>query len=291
MEIILGKMAGFCPGVKNAIIKATKILEENNKNEKVFCLGDIVHNNQVIKNLNEKGLEIIDDIKNVNYGSKVIFRAHGVSKEIYNIADERNIKTIDLTCPKVFNLHKMACELSNNGCAIILIASKEHPETIGTFSFCGKEKFIVEDEEDVEKVAKELLEKNIDKVSIISQTTFSMEKFDKIIEKIKNILEDKCEIDVNKTICNATKLRQEETEEMSKVVDCMIIIGGKKSSNTNKLYEISTRNCKNVFFIETKDELNMEKIKGFEKIGIMAGASTPQESINEVLMHLKSINQ
>lgn len=161
-------------------------------------------------------------------------------------------------------------------------------ETIGTISFCGKNSCIIEKEEEIKEAIKKLEESKIKKLLIIVQTTFSLEKFNSFVEKIKNEISDDIKLEIKNTICSATKIRQEETANISKEVECMIIIGGKNSSNTKKLYDISKENCENTLIIETKNELNIDEIKKFKKIGIMAGASTPNDSIEDVIELIKS---
>lgn len=283
MEIIIGKTAGFCFGVSNAVNKTEEQL--SNKNN-VFCLGELVHNKQVTKELESKGLIVIDNIEKAK--QNVIIRAHGEPKETYRRANELKINTLDFTCPKVLKIHKIAEEYANNGYYIFLIGQKEHPEIIGTISYCGKNSMIIEKEEDIENALNEFYSAKIDKLLVISQTTFSLEKFNNITLLIKEKINDnKINLEIKRTICDATRLRQEETEEIAKKVDAMIIIGGKHSSNTNKLYDISKKYCSNSILIETQEELNIEYIKKYQKIGIMAGASTPRKSIELVVEMLK----
>lgn len=281
MEIIVGKKAGFCYGVKNVVEESTKIL---NKEDTIYCLGELVHNKQVMDELKNNGLIVVEDINDIPNGNKVIFRAHGICKEIYNIADEKDLEIIDLTCPSVLAIHKKAEKYSNDG-YVILIGEKQHPETIGTKSF-AKKGYVIENEEDIESAIENFKESSLNKIYIIAQTTFSLEKFDSICKKINELLTD-TEIIVDKTICNATKLRQEETEEMAKNVELMIIIGGKNSANTKKLYDISLVNCKNAILVQTKDEIDIEFVHKFKKVGIMAGASTPDKSIQEIIEYIK----
>jgi len=230
MEYIVGKTAGFCYGVKNAVEKSEKALE----NEKpIYCLGEIVHNKNVVKDLENKGIIFIDDLKQNLEKRKTIIRAHGIAKEVYTQADKMGIDLIDLTCPKVLKIHKIVSEYNEKEYYIFLVGSKKHPEIIGTASFCGN-------------------------------------------------------IEVVNTICNATKIRQEETEELSKKVDCMIIVGGKNSSNTKKLYEISKKNCNNTICVEEVNEIDKGVLKQGNIVGIMAGASTPQCSINSVIELVKN---
>lgn len=285
MEVILGKKAGFCPGVKNTVIKAEKSLENN---KKIYCLGQLVHNPLVVKKLEQKGLIVVENVQNVPNGAELIVRAHGIPEKIYEEIKEKSIKLIDLTCPKVLDIHKKIEKYRDLGYYTIYIGEKLHPETIGSISFAGENSFIVEEIEDINTAVDEIKNKDIRNITIISQTTFSMEKFDSFVNIIKMKIPKDSNIEVNKTICDATKLRQIETKEIAEQVELMIIIGGKKSSNTNKLYDIAVNQCRNAMFVETLDELYLNYIKRFKKVGVMAGASTPQDMIDKVVEILKN---
>lgn len=287
MEIIVGKTAGFCYGVKRAIDG----VKEESKNNKLFCIGEIVHNRQVIEDLQNKGVNFVEDISKVHDAkSKVAIRAHGVKKEIYEIANKNKIDIIDYTCPNVLRIHEIAKEYAEKGFYIILCGKKEHPENVGTISYCGKNYSVIQDEKELKEALKRFEKTKIKKLLVISQTTFSLKKFTLIEQAIKEELKDEENIIIKNTICRATELRQKETEELSKKVDLMIIIGGKNSSNTIKLYEIAQKYCENSICIETADELQIEKISKYEKIGVMAGASTPKESIDNVIKKLEKVN-
>ena len=283
MEIIIGKTAGFCFGVKNAVIKTVEELE---KNDSIYCLGELVHNNQVTEELTSKGVKFIENIEEAE--DKVIIRSHGVQKQIYEKADKLNLQLVDLTCPKVLQIHEIADEYVKQGYFIFIIGKKEHPEMIGTVSFCGDNYYVVENEEKVSQAVECFKKTNIGNALIISQTTFSLDKFKNIVEKIKSNIEPS-RLEIRNTICTATKQRQEETAEIAKHVDCMIIVGGKHSSNSNKLYELSKIYCKNVLFVETEAEIDVSTIKKYEKVGIMAGASTPQISIQKIVEKLEEV--
>lgn len=286
MEIIVGKTAGFCYGVKRAIDGSMEQIDSDN----LFCLGEIVHNNQVIKKLEQKGLKFINEIEEINSPkAKMIIRAHGVQKDIYKKADKKNIEVIDYTCPNVLKIHEIAEKYAKKGFYIILCGKKEHPENIGTISYCGKNYYVVQNEDEVDLALNEFKKLGINKLLLISQTTYSLEKFDLIQQKIENTLQNAEEVIIKNTICRATELRQKETQKLSKEVDSMIIIGGKNSSNTLKLYDIARDNCKHSICIETEQELQIEDVKNYTKIGIMAGASTPKESIDNVIKKIKSI--
>ncbi|MGN1299432.1 MAG: 4-hydroxy-3-methylbut-2-enyl diphosphate reductase [Candidatus Scatovivens sp.] len=290
MEMIIGKTAGFCFGVKNAVEKTTEQLINNNK--EIYCLGELVHNRQVVEKLEKLGLKVvslIDEIPNPK-GKTVITRAHGITKDIYKKIKQLDINLIDLTCPKVLQIHKTVEEYSNRGYFVIYIGEKGHPESIGTVSFGEKKICVIEKEEEIKLNIEKIKKEKISKILVIAQTTFNLEKFNKFSETIKNTLNKDTLVEIKNTICNATRLRQEETKEISRNVDCMIIIGGKNSSNTKKLYEISCENCKKVYKVENKDEIidYLSEIKQYNRIGIMAGASTPEETIEEVKKYLKS---
>ena len=285
MEIMVGKTAGFCYGVKNAVDNATKELESN---EKVCCLGEIVHNSKVVKELEDNGMIFIKDLSENTDKCKTIIRAHGVPKAIYEEAKEKGIELVDLTCPKVLKIHKIVSEYADKDYFIFLVGNKVHPETLGTASFCGVNSHTIEQEEDIDDAVKNLISSGKKNLLVVVQTTFSMEKFDKYIENIKSKIDDTINLEVINTICNATRIRQEETAEMSKLVDYMIIIGGKNSSNTKKLYEISYENCSKGICIEDKSEIDLSELNGVDKVGIMAGASTPQKSVDEVVELLKN---
>lgn len=286
MEIVIGKTAGFCFGVANAVNKTSKLLEQEGN---MYCLGELVHNKQVTEELKEKGLEIIESINEAK--GSVIIRSHGVCKSIYDDAKEMGIKIEDLTCPKVLKIHNIAEEYSKKRYYIFLIGNSSHPETIGTISYCGENSSIIEKEEDLQKALEKFYASTIKKLLVLVQTTFSLEKFNNITNLIKENIEDRKEIEleIKNTICDATKIRQEETKEIAKKVDMMIIIGGKNSSNTKKLYEISEKYCKNCILVETYKEIDTKEIAKVSKIGIMAGASTPQKSIDKVVEMLNKI--
>ena len=278
MEIIVGKSSGFCFGVKNAIDGAEKELKNNNP---IYCLGEIIHNEEVIKDLESKGLVIVDNINDAK--NSVIIRSHGVPKYVYDTAKEKNIQLLDFTCPFVLKIHETALKYSKNNYFIFLLGIKTHPETIGSISFCGSNSYLIENFDDISSAVDKFNSSNLNNLLVISQTTFSVSLFEDIVNEIKNKINKNVNIEVINTICNTTSIRQKETEEIAKKVDLMIIIGGRHSSNTKKLYEIANINCTNSILIQTKDDLSIEYLKHFNRIGIMAGASTPQNIIEGVV--------
>jgi len=286
MELIVGKTAGFCYGVKRAVEGVEKELE---KEKKLYCLGELVHNNQVIDNLEKKGLNFIENINEAK--GKTIIRAHGVPVNVYEDAEKKQIKLIEYTCPNVLKIHEIAKQYEKEGYYICLCGSKAHPENIGTISYCGKNYSVINVENDIEDALGKINKLEFKKVLLISQTTYSLEKFAKIEKILRQKLSKKINLIVKNTICKATEFRQKETTEIAKNVEYMIIIGGKNSSNTKKLFEIAKQNCKKAICIETVDDLNLEEVYNYSKIGIMAGASTPKESINEVIENIENKNK
>ncbi len=283
MKIIVGKHSGFCNGVKYTVEEANKAVEQN---KKIFCLGEIVHNERVISELEEKGMKTIHSLEEAENNSKLIIRAHGELKETYERAKKKNIELLDLTCGKIKAIRKII-EKKKEEYFIIIIGKKNHPETLGVQSFSGPFSYIVECDSDLEECKEAYQESQKKKAYIVSQTTFNSDKFDSLVNKIKKTLSG--ELVVDKTICNATSDRQEETRELSKKVDCMIIVGGKKSSNTKELEVISKENCKKVYLVQEVDDLKKEQIEKDITIGIMAGASTPEVIVDEIIKYLEAL--
>lgn len=281
MEIIVGKTSGFCFGVKNAISKTEEQLENETE---VFCLGELVHNKQVIEKLESNGVKFINDIKDAK--NKVIFRAHGAEKETYEFAQKNGIEIVDLTCPKVLAIHKIVEKYVDEDYYIILVGQRKHPEVIATESFCGEEYKIIEEIDEIDSAIEDFLQSKKKNLLVLAQTTYSLDKFNKIAEKIK--LKVPC-VEVKNTICSTTRERQEEIVSLANKVNAMIIVGGKHSSNTNKLYELSKKYCQNSQIVETVEDLDTKKIENCETVGIMAGASTPNESVEQITKVLKCL--
>ena len=283
MEVVVGKYAGFCGGVKLAVKKTEEAVS---KNEEIYCLGEVVHNKQVIESLESKGLKIINSIDEVPNNSKMIIRAHGEPEKTYKIAESKNIEIIDTTCGNVKIIHDKAKKASKNS-FVIVVGEKNHPEVIGTLGFAGQNSYVIQDEDDILDAYMEYEKTNLGKVYVVSQTTFSSKKFDELEKEIcTNFIE--ADVIVDKTICNATEIRQKECEELSKNVEIMVVIGGKNSTNTKKLVDISKLNCNKVYWIQTIEDLKNEQFYGNEKVGIMAGASTPSYIIEEVKMYFEN---
>jgi len=283
MEIVVGKNAGFCGGVAFTIKKAEELLNQG----EIYCLGEIVHNKQVIEKLENQGMKTVNSIEEVPNNSRVIFRAHGEPKITYKKAEEKKLKIEDLTCANVKIIHNKV-QNAKQDAFIIIVGIKTHPETIGTKGFAGENSFVIETEDDILEAYMEYEKTMLGKVFVVSQTTFSSKKFDIIAEEIEtNFCE--AEIVIDKTICNSTENRQLEALKMSKENDIMLIIGGQNSSNTRKLYEISSENCSRVFYVQTVEDIKNIEFNKNDKIGIMAGASTPKYIIEEIKCYLEGI--
>ncbi|MCR5430621.1 MAG: 4-hydroxy-3-methylbut-2-enyl diphosphate reductase [Eubacterium sp.] len=276
MEVILAKKAGFCFGVQRAIDMVYDEANEQNKN--IYTYGPIIHNEEVVSDLESKGVKTInfdeDELNNLS-DCTIVIRSHGVAKSIYDDLESKNVSVIDATCPFVKKIHEIVQKESEEGKSIIIVGSEYHPEVQGIKGWVKGDAYIVDEEADARG-----LDIDIDKpVCIVSQTTYNPEKFSKLVEIIR---EKGYYSNVVNTICNATHERQLEAKEIAKKVDAMIVIGGKNSSNTQKLYEICKGECENTFYIQTAKDLNFEQIKGYDKVGITAGASTPKNIIEEV---------
>lgn len=275
MEITVAKSAGFCFGVQRAVDSVYKELEENSG--KIYTFGPIIHNEQVVEDLNKKGIEVIDTVeqlKKIKEGT-VVIRSHGVAKEIYDILEQQKLKMVDATCPFVKKIHNIVLDESNNGKTIIIIGNDNHPEVEGIKGWVNGEVIVINKEEQIEKLS--LPEQT--KACIVSQTTFNHNKFKYLVEIIRKKGYD---ITVVNTICNATHVIQVEAQKISSKVDGMIVIGGKNSSNTQKLYDICRNECENTFYVQTVKDLNLHELKSLKSIGITAGASTPKNIIEEV---------
>ena len=305
MEIKVAKHAGFCFGVKKAIEIAEEVAQ-NNK-DKTYVYGQLVHNEKVIKDLENKEIIFVENINEIPEGAVTVLRAHGEPGTTYQILEQKSItkeKNLnDATCPLVTLVHNVAIKLKNNGYEVILFGKHNHPEAIGTsYHLKGKDTFIVENPEDYELVIEHMNKNNFEKIALISQTTMSVYGYKKLIDNINSKLNNGRfeEIplslkDLTKkygfvdTICNPTKQRQSDTEELSKECDIVIIIGGKNSSNSKELYAKCKEFGVESYFIQSSEQLQKEWFIGKEKIGVTAGASTPDYLIDEVVERIKEL--
>lgn len=287
MEIKVAKTAGFCYGVQRAVDMVQKALSDGEK--KIYTYGPIVHNDIVVNELKEKGVGVIEDFGMLQKlcgdgslaGAALIIRAHGVGKDVYELIESAGcgIRLMDATCPYVRKIHKIVREHYENGEQIVVTGSKKHPEVVGILGQIGGDAAVLESVSDAENV-------RIDpkrKLCLVSQTTFSIQKFEDIVAIFAK---KQYNMDVINTICNATQMRQTEAAELSAECDAMIVIGGKNSSNTAKLCDICQAECKNTYFIQSKDDLD-DSFHSVRCVGITAGASTPKSIIEEVLKYVR----
>ena len=284
MKIIVGSFSGFCAGVNFTYNKA----KEEIKKGKTYCLGEIIHNKQVIDELQTMGMITVSSLDDVPNCSRVIFRAHGEPLKSYEYAKTHNIEIIDLTCGKVKVIHNKVLKEKDNS-YILIIGKKTHPEIIGTLGFCLENSYVIENFDDIEKSYNEFIKSKCEKVYVISQTTFSSSLFDELVLKIKEVYKD-VELKIDKTICDATSKRQNEVLDISKRCSKMLVVGSKNSSNTKELYNIAKDNCKDVYFIEKDSDVKKVTFKNDDIVGIVAGASAPKYLIDKIVSIVKDEN-
>ncbi len=275
MEIILAKSAGFCFGVNRAMDTVYKNIQRNDSN--IYTLGPIIHNKQVVEELQSKGVQTVEQIDEIDHdeATKLIIRTHGIPKSVYDEIEAKNIRCIDATCPDVKKIHHIVEEYYHKGYGIIIVGNPEHPEVLSINGWCDNTAAIINSLEDMDSECE-----SFDKVCVVAQTTFNRDKWHQISASLKK----KCpQIEIFDTICNATHLRQTEAEKIAKQVDLMLVIGGMHSSNTQKLAEICSMYCEHTYHIETFEELPQNINYTNKKIGITAGASTPAWIIKEVI--------
>ena len=274
MEVNVAKTAGFCFGVRRAV----ELVEEQiQKGKKVYTYGPIIHNEEVVRELEEKGVSILypeDEWETVEKGT-IVIRSHGITRAEQERMLSYGFEIVDATCPFVKKIHRIVEEQSSSGRKIVIIGDETHPEVIGIRGWAPGDVFVVDSAEKLEKL--ELPEG--EKLCIVAQTTFNYKKFQELVE----IFEKKrYDIIVLNTICNATEERQSEAARLAAMSEAMIVIGGKQSSNTKKLYEIARNACGNTYYIQKLDDLDLSQFKSFRCVGITAGASTPNTIIKEV---------
>ena len=284
MQVELAKSAGFCFGVQRAVDTVYKQIEENSA-EKIYTYGPIIHNEEVIKDMEKKGVEVIlseEERKQIESGI-VIIRSHGVPKRICDLLDENGVRYVDATCPFVKKIHRIVEEKSRDGYHIVIIGNREHPEVMGIEGWAQGPATIIQTEEEAR--AFELVPES-EKVCVVAQTTFNYNKFQDLVEIISKKSYD---VSVLNTICGATRERQTEARSIAEEVDAMIVIGDKHSSNTQKLFEICKGACKDTYYIQTLDDLDLNQLGSVETVGITAGASTPNNIIEEVQNNVRTI--
>ena len=284
MEVIRAKTAGFCFGVKRAVDTVYEQLEKASESTTIYTYGPIIHNEEVVKDMKQKGIIVLQseaELDALTEGT-VIIRSHGVEKAIYDKLNAKGIKIVDATCPFVKKIHNIVQKESTNGNYIIIVGNPQHPEVEGIRGWAGIKAVVVQTKEDIDKL---IIPEN-EKVCVVSQTTFNYNKFKELVEII---LKKSYDVSVLNTICGATRERQTEARSIAEEVDAMIVIGDKHSSNTQKLFEICKGACKDTYYIQTLDDLDLNQLGSVETVGITAGASTPNNIIEEVQNNVRII--
>lgn len=277
----MAKTAGFCFGVERAVRKVYEQIETGRP--PIFTLGPIIHNEEVVRDLEGRGVRVLPDeesLKDLKEGT-VIIRSHGVGRAVYDRIKARGLSVVDATCPFVKKIHRVVQEQNGLGRRVIIIGDKDHPEVQGIRGWGDEKTLVVKDEAEMA----DLPDLTGEKLCIVSQTTFNYNKFQDLVEKFS---EKGYDIFVLNTICNATQERQVEAKEIASKVDAMIVIGGKNSSNTQKLYEICLKECKHTYYIQTLGDFDPESVNSVRNVGITAGASTPKNIIEEVHANVRA---
>lgn len=275
MRVIKAQTAGFCFGVKRAV---DQVYELAGKEEgPVYTCGPIIHNEEVVGDLEKKGVKVLhtkEELSALKKGT-VVIRSHGVAEEIYDLIQEKGLKLVDATCPFVKKIHRIVKREGENGREIVIIGNATHPEVEGIKGWCVSGVTVVGNEEEAQNYETD----SENGICVVSQTTFNYKKFNKLVEILTK---KRYDILVLNTICNATEERQQEARKIAAQVDAMIVIGGRHSSNTQKLFEICKEECKNTYYIQTLEDLDVHSMQSMSCVGITAGASTPNNIIEEV---------
>ncbi len=276
MKLVVARSAGFCFGVKRAINKAFEVAETE---KNVFTLGPIIHNPQVIDALSKRGIGVADNISDLKKAGakKVIIRTHGISLEDRNRLEDEGFELMDLTCPYVQKAQRYAKLLKDEGYQVVILGDIEHPEVIGLKSYAGKEAWVVKDSEGLPKEIK-------NRAGLVVQTTQPVDELKKLVSRM---IEQTRELKVYNTICSSTALKLKETEEVAGGVDIMLVAGGRNSANTTQLARLCENLSVPTHHIETADELKEQWFRGAGKVGLTAGASTPDWIIEDIIKVLK----
>ena len=282
-ELTIAKSAGFCFGVTRAVNMVYEAIEK--ENVPIYTYGPIIHNDEVVKDMEKNGVTVINDLDELSSHEKgvMIIRSHGISKAEYDKIKDCGFEVLNATCPFVSKIHRYVEDYSSKGYDIIIVGSPKHPEVCGIKGWADEKCHvtIINSPEDAEKYTKN----STKKLCIVSQTTFNYNKFQDIVEIITKKGYD---ITVLNTICNATEVRQTEARKVAQCSDVMIVIGDRHSSNTQKLFEICKNECKNTYHIQTSDEMDYTQIRSNNNVGITAGASTPNNIIEEVSKNVRN---
>ena len=286
MEVKVAKTAGFCFGVQRAVDKVYELI--GSCPDRLFTLGPIIHNEEVVNDLEKKGVRVAseDDLRTLPESSTVVIRSHGVGKEVYDHLEEYGLSYVDVTCPFVLKSHRIVEKESRAGAHIVIIGDPDHPEVVGICGWCMGPYTVIRTEQDALDFVFPI-DKNI---CIVSQTTFNYNKFKDLVEILSKKRYDNTVLNILNilnTICNATEERQREAKSIAGEVDTMLVVGGRHSSNTQKLFEICKKECENTYYIQTPVDLDSDMFQCSSYVGITAGASTPKKIIEEVQEHVR----
>jgi 4-hydroxy-3-methylbut-2-enyl diphosphate reductase len=273
MKILIADNAGFCFGVKRAVKMAYDQINRDDSRQ-TYTYGELIHNPQVVKDLEGKGIKTIGGIDNLKENDRIIIRTHGIPEKTYKDLKEKKIELIDMTCPFVKRVQKIVNGYYKKGYTIVIIGDKNHPEVIGVNGWCDNSAYVIESVNDVQLLP------YIDKACVVAQTTITQKMWEDSLNSLKLKVNELVSFN---TICDATNKRQSSAEEISKKADVMIVIGGKNSSNTQKLKRICEKNCKRTIQVENADEIDLSIFNDNDIVGITAGASTPDYLIQEVI--------
>ena len=285
MKIKVAETAGFCFGVKRAVDKVYQLIEEGTS--PIYTLGPIIHNEEVVADLATRGVRVIseDMIPDLHQGT-VVIRSHGVGKHIYQLLEKTDLDYIDVTCPFVLKIHRIVERESTAGKQILIFGDPNHPEVKGICGWCNGPYTVLDSREEAEN----FVPPDGKEICIVAQTTFNYNKFKELVEILSKKRYDNNVLNISNilnTICNATEERQKEAKNIAGEVDTMLVIGGRYSSNTQKLFEICKEECGNTYYIQTPVDLDSEMFQCSSYVGITAGASTPNKIIEEVQEHVR----
>ena len=286
MEVKVAKTAGFCFGVQRAVDKVYELIDSCP--DRLFTLGPIIHNEEVVNDLEKKGVRVAseEELKTLPEGSTVVIRSHGVGKKVYDQLEECGLSYVDVTCPFVLKIHRIVEKESKAGSHIVIIGDPDHPEVVGICGWCIGSYTVIRTKQD----ALDFVPPESKNVCIVSQTTFNYNKFKDLVEILREKRYDNTVLNILNilnTICNATEERQREAKNIAGEVDTMLVVGGRHSSNTQKLFEICKKECGNTYYIQTPVDLDSEMFHRSSCVGITAGASTPKKIIEEVQEHVR----
>ena len=286
MEVKVAKTAGFCFGVQRAVDKVYELIDSCP--DRLFTLGPIIHNEEVVNDLEKKGVRVAseEELKTLPEGSTVVIRSHGVGKKVYDQLEECGLSYVDVTCPFVLKIHRIVEKESKAGSHIVIIGDPDHPEVVGICGWCIGSYTVIRTKQD----ALDFVPPESKNVCIVSQTTFNYNKFKDLVEILRKKRYDNTVLNILNilnTICNATEERQREAKSIAGEVDTMLVVGGRHSSNTQKLFEICKKECENTYYIQTPVDLDSDMFQCSSYVGITAGASTPKKIIEEVQEHVR----